>query len=203
MSYFFGPKLLVEKDVVLVTVQYRLGALGFLSSGDSRAPGNWGLLDQLAALRWVQDHIDSFGGDPGSVTLLGEDSGAASASLLAMSPLATNSNGTDLFHRVIALSGNALCAQYIQEKPREAALELAKRLDCHDAGGFVEVLQCLREVPVVDLIGKANDMYVSNSVNPSSIQRMQYSSFRFFTVFRAGSRRWWTERFFRLIPRTS
>lgn len=112
---------------------------GFLSSGDSRAPGNWGLLDQLEALRWVQKNIDSFGGDPGLVTLFGEDSGAASATLLATSPLADG-----LFHRVIALSGNALCAQYIQEKPREAAQELARRLGC--PAGAQEMLDCLRKV---------------------------------------------------------
>jgi len=94
------------------------------------------------ALRWIQDHIHSFGGDPGSVTLFGEDSGAASATLLAMSPLADG-----LFHRVIALSGNALCAQYIQENPREAALELASRVDCSIAsGGSQEMIDCLRKV---------------------------------------------------------
>ena len=72
-------------------------------------PGNWALHDQLTALRWIKDNIDSFGGDPESVTLFGEDSGAASATMLAMSPLADG-----LFQRVIALSGNALCAQYMQ-----------------------------------------------------------------------------------------
>ena len=82
---------------------------GFLSTGDSRLPGNWALHDQLTALRWIKDNIDSFGGDPESVTLFGEDSGAASATMLAMSPLADG-----LFQRVIALSGNALCAQYMQ-----------------------------------------------------------------------------------------
>lgn len=174
VSYFFGPKLLVEQDVVLVTVQYRLGALGktcnysltysiyhhglsigFLSSGDSRAPGNWALLDQLAALRWVKDHISSFGGDPDAVTLFGEDSGAASATLLAMSPLAEG-----LFHRIIALSGNAFCGQYIQQKPREAASELARRLECSGVGSQ-EILDCLRRIPIDELIVKSNDMYVS------------------------------------------
>jgi carboxylesterase type B len=86
---------------------------GFLSTGDSRLPGNWALHDQLTALRWIKENIDSFGGDPESVTLFGEDSGAASATMLAMSPLADG-----LFQRVIALSGNALCAQYMQVSVR-------------------------------------------------------------------------------------
>ena len=73
-------------------------------------------------LKWVKKNIDKFGGDPNKVTLFGEDSGAASASILAMSPTAHG-----LFQGVIALSGNALCDQYIQNKPMEAASELASR----------------------------------------------------------------------------
>lgn len=151
VSYFFGPQLLVEKDVVLVTVQYRLGALGFLSTGDGRAAGNWALHDQLTALRWVQANIDAFGGDAASVTLFGEDTGAAAATLLALSPLADG-----LFHRVIAMSGNALCAQYLQPKPRDAAVELGRRLQCLEH----ELVDCLRRVPVQDLVVKSNDMYI-------------------------------------------
>ena len=130
--------------------------LGFLSTGDSEAAGNWGLHDQLAALKWVQENIDAFGGDAGSVTLLGGDSGAASATLLAMSPLAGG-----LFHRVIAMSGNALCPQYVQEKPRQAAAELARRVECPWSGTDV-MLDCLRNVNVKDLVSKSNDMYVSH-----------------------------------------
>lgn len=126
-----------------------------MSTGDSQAYGNWGLLDQLAALQWVKENIESFGGDPGSVTLFGEDSGAASASLLTMSPLAKG-----LFHRVIALSGNAICAQYIQQNPRGATLELARRLKC-SGNGSLELLDCLRRIPIQDFVKKSNDMYVS------------------------------------------
>ncbi|KAI9564535.1 hypothetical protein GHT06_008274 [Daphnia sinensis] len=154
VSYFFGPKLLLEQDVVLVTVQYRLGALGFLSSGDNRAAGNWALLDQLAALRWIKDHISAFGGDNNSMTLLGQDSGAVSATLLGMSPQAEG-----LFSRIIALSGNALCGQYIQRKPREATLELARRVECSEMG-MKETVDCLRKVSVEDIILKSTDMHM-------------------------------------------
>lgn len=154
VSYFFGPQLLLEQDIVLVTVQYRLGALGFLSSGDNRAPGNWALLDQVAALRWIKDHISDFGGDTDSVTLFGQDSGAVSATLLGMSPLADG-----LFSRIIALSGNALCGQYIQHKPREATLELARRVECSEMG-MKETVDCLRKVSVEDIILKSTDMHM-------------------------------------------
>ena len=86
--------------MVLVTFNYRLGPLGFLTTDDKSAGGNQGLLDQIMVLNWVKANIGKFGGDPDKVTIFGEDSGAASVTLMAMSPLAKG-----LFHRAIALSG--------------------------------------------------------------------------------------------------
>jgi carboxylesterase type B len=77
-----------------------------------------------------------------------------------MSPLAEG-----LFHRIIALSGNAMCGQYIQQKPKKAAAELARRLDC-DEMGVPEMMDCLRSVPVDELVVKSNDMYVSRQHAP-------------------------------------
>ncbi len=88
-SFFFGPNYLLENDVILVTFNYRLGAFGFLATSDKAAAGNYGLHDQIMALKWVQKNIAKFGGDPSKVTVFGEDSGAASVTLLAMSPLAS------------------------------------------------------------------------------------------------------------------
>ena len=99
-SFFFGPGYLLEQDVVLVTFNYRLGPLGFLTTDDKTAAGNQGLRDQVMVLNWVKANIGKFGGDPDKVTIFGEDSGAASVTLMAMSPLAKG-----LFHRAIALSG--------------------------------------------------------------------------------------------------
>ena len=115
------------------------------------------MLDQLAALRWVQHNIGVFGGDAHSVTLFGEDSGAAAASMLALSPL---SHG--LFHRVIALSGNALCPQYLQRKPRLGFLDLAAQLGCSVANDTDRIVDCMRKVPVQDVVVKSNSMYVSD-----------------------------------------
>merc|ERR1712227_483968 len=129
-SFFFGPGYLLEQNVVLVTFNYRLGPLGFLSTDDKAAAGNQGLLDQIMVLKWVKANIEKFGGDPDKVTIMGEDAGAASVTLMAMSPMAQG-----LFHGAIALSGNALCDQYLQNEPQEASRELATKLECSTETG--------------------------------------------------------------------
>uniref|UniRef100_A0A8D2JT91 Carboxylic ester hydrolase n=1 Tax=Sciurus vulgaris TaxID=55149 RepID=A0A8D2JT91_SCIVU len=85
-STFDGLVLSTHENVVVVTIQYRLGIWGFFSTGDKHSPGNWGHLDQVAALRWVQDNIANFGGNPGSVTIFGESAGGESVSVLVSSP---------------------------------------------------------------------------------------------------------------------
>ncbi|XP_062033088.1 carboxylesterase 3 isoform X2 [Lepus europaeus] len=95
-----GSALAAYGDVVVVTVQYRLGMLGFFSTGDEHAPGNQGFLDVVAALHWVQGNIGPFGGDRSSVTIFGGSAGGAIVSALVLSPMATG-----LFHRAIAQSG--------------------------------------------------------------------------------------------------
>ncbi|KAM7396517.1 hypothetical protein PAMP_019552 [Pampus punctatissimus] len=101
-SIYDGSALAAYQDVVVVLIQYRLGLLGFLSTGDENMPGNVGMLDQVQALKWIQQHIHSFGGDPTLVTIFGESAGGVSVSLLLLSPL---SDG--LFHQAIAESGTA------------------------------------------------------------------------------------------------
>jgi len=151
-SYFFGPNYLLENDVVLVTFNYRLGALGFLATDDKAAAGNYGIQDQIMVLKWVQKNIEKFGGDANKVTIMGEDAGAASVTILAMSPLAN-----DLFHGAITLSGNALCDQYMQKDPNEAAVELANRLECSSEKGE-DIVNCLSRQTQQDIIKAANSM---------------------------------------------
>lgn len=81
----YGPGYLLDEDVVLVTPNYRLGVLGFLSTGDAVSPGNYGLKDMVLALKWVQKNIANFGGDPSQVTIFGQSAGAVSVELLALS----------------------------------------------------------------------------------------------------------------------
>ena len=75
-SEIYGPERLLQEDVVLVSLNYRLGALGFLSTVSEEIPGNLGHWDQALGLRWVSENIHHFGGDPGQVTLFGESAGS-------------------------------------------------------------------------------------------------------------------------------
>jgi carboxylesterase type B len=81
----------MDHDVVLVEVQYRLSALGWLSLDTDEVPGNAGLFEMIEGLRWVQKHIKNFGGDPNRVTIFGESAGAASVSALLLTPQARGS----------------------------------------------------------------------------------------------------------------
>jgi len=115
-----GAALARRGDVVVVTINYRLGAFGFLRLRDRFGPrlpatGNEGLLDQVAALEWVRDEIEAFGGDPDRVTIFGESAGAMSCATLLAVPRARG-----LFHRVILQSG---AANFVW--PREIASRLA------------------------------------------------------------------------------
>ncbi|XP_068595370.1 cocaine esterase-like [Brachionichthys hirsutus] len=101
-SVYDGSALAAYQDVVVVLIQYRLGLLGFLSTGDEYMSGNFGLLDQIEALKWTQKHIHNFGGDPNLVTIFGESAGGVSVSLMLLSPLSEG-----LFHHAIAESGTA------------------------------------------------------------------------------------------------
>lgn len=104
---YAGWRLAQRGDVVVVTINYRLGVLGFLNwnslvAGDGRPPANLGIRDQVAALEWVHDNIEGFGGDPENVTVFGESAGAMSAATLLAVPRAKG-----LFHRAILQSGAA------------------------------------------------------------------------------------------------
>uniref|UniRef100_UPI00398F8674 fatty acyl-CoA hydrolase precursor, medium chain-like n=1 Tax=Pristiophorus japonicus TaxID=55135 RepID=UPI00398F8674 len=134
-----GSALAAYEDVVVVVVQYRLGLLGFLSTGDEHLPGNWGLLDQVAALKWVQENIESFGGDPGSVTIFGESAGGMSVSLHIVSPLSAG-----LFHKAISESGTSLIKTAKDPDPKSFARIIANMTGC-DSDHSWEIVDCLRK----------------------------------------------------------
>nr|XP_004664926.2 carboxylesterase 1E-like isoform X1 [Jaculus jaculus] len=137
-STYDGLALSAHEKVVVVAIQYRLGIWGFFSTGDEHSRGNWGHLDQVAALRWVQDNIANFGGNPGSVTIFGESAGGESVSVLVLSPLAK-----DLFHRAISESGVALTAGLVKKDTRPLAEQIAITSGCKTTTSAVMV-DCLR-----------------------------------------------------------
>ncbi|XP_019962378.2 carboxylesterase 3 isoform X1 [Paralichthys olivaceus] len=137
-SHYDGSPLAAYENIVTVFVQYRLSILGFLSTGDEHARGNWGFLDQLAALRWVKENIEAFGGDPQTVTVAGESAGGISSSLLTLSPQAKG-----LFQRAIFQSGVAT----LGTSPASHALGYAKvvaNLTGCDHSSTQELVQCMR-----------------------------------------------------------
>ncbi|XP_063830438.1 esterase FE4-like [Ostrinia nubilalis] len=117
----FGPEFIVRKDLILVVMNYRLYIHGFLCLGIPEAPGNAGMKDQVAALKWIQRNIRAFGGDPDSVTINGMSAGATAAALHVLSPM---SNG--LFHRAIIQSGSSIADWGVRLDPLEVASKAAK-----------------------------------------------------------------------------
>lgn len=155
-SYVFGSivrpttpgEVLPRRGVVLVTIQYRLGPFGFLTTGDEEARGNWGMLDQVQALKWIQGNIKAFGGDPNRVTILGVSSGGASVGLHLLSPLSEG-----LFHQAIAESGVEFSpfAFRTVEEAVEKTKTAAKKLDC-DGANHKDMMVCLREKETNDIV---------------------------------------------------
>ncbi|XP_055695140.1 neuroligin-4, Y-linked-like isoform X1 [Lutzomyia longipalpis] len=151
-----GSVLASYGELVVVTLNYRLGVLGFLNANPSpqiRARvANYGLMDQMAALHWVQQNIAKFGGDPGAVTLAGHGSGAACINFLMTSPTMV----PGLFHRAILLSGSAYASWAVVEDPVVYALKLAKELNCTVPSDLIknheQIVDCLREIPLEDLL---------------------------------------------------
>ncbi|XP_050713975.1 esterase E4-like isoform X2 [Eriocheir sinensis] len=141
-----GPHKLLKEDVILVTVNYRLGALGFLSTRDSTLPGNYGALDQIAALKWIRSYIAQFGGDPTRVTLGGFSSGASLVHLHLLSPLSK-----DLFTSAIMMSGSANCMWSVASYPEDAAYDLASDLDCSSTTVY-NMKECLLDKTVEEIV---------------------------------------------------
>ncbi|KTF86810.1 hypothetical protein cypCar_00006724 [Cyprinus carpio] len=121
-----GSVLASYGNVIVITLNYRVGILGFLSTGDQAAKGNYGLLDQIQALRWINKNIGYFGGDPGRVTVFGSGIGASCVSLLTLSH---HSEG--LFHRAIIQSGSALSSWSVNYQPVKYTRLLAERVGCN------------------------------------------------------------------------
>uniref|UniRef100_A0A8C8W1V1 Carboxylic ester hydrolase n=1 Tax=Peromyscus maniculatus bairdii TaxID=230844 RepID=A0A8C8W1V1_PERMB len=145
-SVYDGSKLAAIEDIVVVTIQYRLGILGYFSTGDQHARGNWGYLDQVAALHWVQQNIAHFGGNPGQVTIFGESAGGVSVSSLVVSPMSKG-----LFHGAIMQSGVALLPGLISHPLSQPSLpELLSLVGCLRGKSEEEILVFKFTPAVVD-----------------------------------------------------
>ncbi|CAH1274058.1 BCHE [Branchiostoma lanceolatum] len=141
-AQYTGKYLTTAEGVIVVTVNYRVGPLGFLYTGTDDAPGNMGLTDQLLALQWVQDNIPSFGGDSSKVTIFGNGAGAASVGFHLLSPESRN-----VFSRGILQSGGASILPGVVDTKSDATDKTAafsESLGCPTEQGTAALLTCLR-----------------------------------------------------------
>ncbi|EDW74344.1 uncharacterized protein Dwil_GK21864 [Drosophila willistoni] len=151
-----GPEYFMDTgEVIVVTMAYRLGALGFLSTQDANIPGNFGLKDQNLALRWVRNNIAFFGGNPQRVTIFGQSVGGVSTHLHLLSP---KSQG--LFQAVISMSGTANVPFAVNSKPLEQARKTAEfcQIEGADNLSTAKLARALRNIDVYTLINAGDGL---------------------------------------------
>ena len=174
MPLYWGDRL-AQKGVIVVTIAYRLGPLGFLAlpeltrESPHHSSGNYGLMDQIAALEWIQRNIGAFGGDPKCVTIAGQSSGAISVSILMASPLVKG-----LFQRAIGESGGlfepvALAPKFLLANAERDGDKYAVSLDAPS-------LKELRQLPAIQLTGNAGGI-VHAVIEPYVLPLSPYEAF--------------------------
>ncbi|XP_049809624.1 cholinesterase-like isoform X1 [Schistocerca nitens] len=158
-DYDYGPDFLISYDVIFVTINYRLGPLGFFSTGDEVVPGNAGLKDQQLALAWVQSNIARFGGDPQRVMLFGQSAGGGAVSLHLVSPTSAG-----LFSRLVDQSGSYIARMTVVQEPSYHAFRLGAVLgyETEDSQQLVEFLQSVN----------ATDLLVDQNLLKSDEQKL-------------------------------
>ena len=150
-SAYNASVLASYSQLIIVTLNYRLGALGFLSSGDAACRGNYGISDVVCALDFLRGILRPFGGNPDAITLAGFGTGAALVNLLMSSPVSNPHTGR-LFKRAILLGGSSLAPESMVANPAESFYRLADKLDCPTTTGktakklrpMMEILACIR-----------------------------------------------------------
>ncbi|XP_015792700.1 neuroligin-4, X-linked-like isoform X1 [Tetranychus urticae] len=153
-SVYDGSILSSFGEVIVVTINYRLGALGFFPSLDGTSRGNFGLMDQVAALHWIQENIGEFGGSSSNVTIFGHDYGASFVNLLMLSPM-----GRGLFQRAIMSSGSALSPFSMATDSIKYSKILADRVGCtSDNNKNTVLLNCLRKKSLDEIMSVSFDV---------------------------------------------
>ncbi|KAF2892970.1 hypothetical protein ILUMI_13204 [Ignelater luminosus] len=159
----YGPDILLDKDVILVSPNSRIGLLGFLSTGDEIVPGNNGLKDQTFALEWTRKNIIDFGGDPNKVTIFGGSSGAGCVHLHVVSPLSRG-----LFNSAIAHSGSATALWSVapEGEQEKNIKKLGKLLNC-PIDTIANAVECLRKVDAYDIVDQDKE-FMEFSIDPET-----------------------------------
>jgi para-nitrobenzyl esterase len=163
----YNASKLVQRGVIVVTINYRLGALGFLAhpalSGESpdHISGNYGIEDQQAALKWVRRNIRAFGGDPERVTMFGESAGGLSTFTNLVSPTAAG-----LFHRAIVESGAYMLTLPTLAQSETAGTAFATAVGCNQSTQAA-VLACLRALPIATILANQALTFPAGSLGPA------------------------------------
>uniref|UniRef100_A0A0N4ZS02 COesterase domain-containing protein n=1 Tax=Parastrongyloides trichosuri TaxID=131310 RepID=A0A0N4ZS02_PARTI len=159
---------IVKNDVIFITIQYRLGYLGYFYTGDESCHSNIGLWDQYYALKWINENIEFFNGDPNNITVIGQSAGASSADLLSLSPYSR-----DLFKKCVLFGGNANALWAVAEKDkivnicRRKALELGfkrngkKDNDAWSLDDNTQMISYLRNIPA-HMFALSKPFYLDN-----------------------------------------
>ena len=167
----YNPAKLVEDGVTVVTINYRLGVLGFLAhpalADANGQSGDYGLMDQQAALRWVQRNIASFGGDPRNVTIFGESAGGLSTLSQIASPAARG-----LFSRAIVESGSYNLTQASLASAEAAGQAFAAKAGCSD-----QTAACLRSLPVSTILANENAAGYTPNINSEVLPQTLKTAF--------------------------
>lgn len=163
----YGPEILMQnQNLILVTINYRLGVLGFLSTEDEVLPGNLGLKDQVEALKWVQRNIHAFNGDSSKVTIVGLSAGGASVHLHYMSKLSEG-----LFNNGISHSGVATNPWVVMERGREKAHQVGAYFGCDFNNDHRSLVECLKKAPLKKLVMTAKKFqpFLYNPFSPFGV----------------------------------
>ncbi|XP_055697377.1 juvenile hormone esterase-like [Phlebotomus papatasi] len=165
---YFGPEYLMDNgEVILVTLNYRLGLIGFLCSGDEAVKGNFGLKDQQMALKWVSMNIEYFGGDASSVTLAGQSVGASSVHLHMM-----NSVSQALFHRAMLLSGTGITPwNYLIDSAAQFR-QVAKNMELRkwETGSTYDLAYQFKKRDALDLVLAVSSLFVFPATPPVPVR---------------------------------
>ncbi|GAU90208.1 hypothetical protein RvY_02659-2 [Ramazzottius varieornatus] len=154
LDVYDGSTLAAQENIIVASIQYRVGSLGFLYFGTDDIPGNAAMFDQVAAFRFIKENIRNFGGNPDNITIFGESAGAVSVALHLLSPLSRN-----LFNQAIMSSGSATCpwGTTTPEVALKRTLELTKRVGCRldpVTENLPAIAKCLRKVPAAEFVDK-------------------------------------------------
>ncbi|XP_055837104.1 uncharacterized protein LOC129905603 [Episyrphus balteatus] len=143
-----GSELAARGNVIVVTINFRLGILGFLKTGGKEsAQGNFGLMDLVAGLHWLKENLPAFGGDSNKIAVMGHGTGAALANILLVSPVSS-----DLIKRAILVSGSALSPWAIQKFPLLVKRRVAEQTGCHGDLLIDDLAPCLRTKKLSELL---------------------------------------------------